>query len=56
MTKGLSEQQLQQIVRRTPMGRLGQPEDLIAAVRFLASPEAAFITGQVLVVDGGLTV
>ncbi len=41
--------------QRTPAGRWGQPQDLAAAVAFLASPEAAFITGQLLVVDGGLT-
>ena len=55
MTHGLDAAQLQQIVRRTPAGRLGEPEDVAAAVRFLASDEAAFITGHVLVVDGGLT-
>ena len=42
-------------LRRTPAGRLGEPSDVAAAVRFLVSDEAAFITGQVLVVDGGLT-
>lgn len=38
-----------------PLGRLGVPEDVAAAVAFLASPDAAWITGQTLVVDGGLT-
>ncbi|HUC06235.1 MAG TPA: 3-oxoacyl-ACP reductase family protein [Acidimicrobiales bacterium] len=55
MSHGLSEAQLGQIERRTPLGRLGDAEDVASAVLFLASPGAAFITGQVLVVDGGLT-
>lgn len=41
--------------RAIPMGRLGQPEDLVGAVMFFASDEAAFVTGQVLSVSGGLT-
>jgi 3-oxoacyl-[acyl-carrier protein] reductase len=55
MSHGLDEAQLGQIERRTPLGRLGNPEDVAGAVQFLVSPEAAFITGHVLVVDGGLT-
>ena len=55
MSHGLDAGQLEQIARRTPLGRLGEPADVAAAVRFLASPEAAFISGHVLVVDGGLT-
>jgi 3-oxoacyl-[acyl-carrier protein] reductase len=55
MTHGLDDDQLNQIARRTPAGRLGRPEDVVAAVRFLVSPEAGFINGHVLVVDGGLT-
>ncbi len=55
MSHGLDEAQLGQISHRTPAGRLGEPEDVAAAVMFLASPEAAFISGHVLVVDGGLT-
>ena len=39
----------------TPLGRLGQPEDMIGAAIFLASPAAAFLTGQILYVDGGFT-
>jgi 3-oxoacyl-[acyl-carrier protein] reductase len=55
MTHNLSDQQRQQIVRRTPLGRLGTPQDVVGAVHFLLSPSAEFITGQVLVVDGGIT-
>jgi NAD(P)-dependent dehydrogenase (short-subunit alcohol dehydrogenase family) len=38
----------------TPLGRLGDPEDVAGAVRFLCSDEASFITGEVLLVSGGL--
>jgi len=55
MTHGLDDDQMDQIVRRTPLGRMGEVHDVAAAVRFLASDEANFITGHVLVVDGGLT-
>ena len=40
--------------RNTPLGRLGTPQDVATAVRFLCSDEAAFMTGEVLLVDGGL--
>jgi 3-oxoacyl-[acyl-carrier protein] reductase len=55
MSHRLDEDQLQQIVRRTPSGRLGESEDVAAAIRFLTSDEASFVTGHVLVIDGGLT-
>jgi 3-oxoacyl-[acyl-carrier protein] reductase len=55
MSHGLSAGQLAQIARRTPMGRLGEPEDVARAVLFLADPGNTYITGQVFVVDGGLT-
>jgi 3-oxoacyl-[acyl-carrier protein] reductase len=55
MSHGLDEAQLQQIVRRTPAGRLGEPDDVARAVQFLTDPRNTYITGHVLVVDGGLT-
>ncbi len=55
MSHGLDDSQLAQIVRRTPAGRLGEPEDIARVVKFLVAPENGYITGQVLVVDGGLT-
>jgi 3-oxoacyl-[acyl-carrier protein] reductase len=42
------------MLQNTPLGRLGEPEDIASAVRFLCSDEASFITGEVLLVDGGL--
>jgi 3-oxoacyl-[acyl-carrier protein] reductase len=56
MTHGLSERQRSQIVNRTPLGRLGTPADVAGPMLFLLSDQAEFITGQVLVVDGGITV
>ncbi len=55
MSHGLDEEQLQQIVRRTPAGRLGEPDDIARAVQFLTDPANDYLTGQVIVVDGGLT-
>lgn len=55
MSHGLDEEQLQQIVRRTPAGRLGDPDDIARACQFLTDPRNTYLTGQVLVVDGGLT-
>ncbi|MCL5678459.1 MAG: SDR family oxidoreductase [Candidatus Thermoplasmatota archaeon] len=46
---------LEVILKRTPAGRLGLPEDVAKAVRFLMSDDASFITGETLVVDGGIT-
>ena len=55
MTTDLSASQRAQVLRRTPLGRLGTPADVLGVARFLLSPAAQFITGQVLTVDGGLT-
>jgi 3-oxoacyl-[acyl-carrier protein] reductase len=54
LTDVLSEEAQQAMLANTPLGRLGDPEDVAGAVRFLCSDEAAFITGEVLLVDGGL--
>lgn len=55
MTKELGEVVMAEVAKRIPAKRVGQPEDVAAAVLFLASPAAAYITGQTLVVDGGMT-
>jgi 3-oxoacyl-[acyl-carrier protein] reductase len=55
MTAALGSDVLEQVKSQTPLGRLGEPLDVADAVLFLASEGAGFITGQVLVVDGGLT-
>jgi len=54
LTDVLPEEATQAMLQSTPLGRLGEPEDVAGAVRFLCSDEAAFITGEVLLVDGGL--
>ena len=53
MVQVLGEETLRELAEQTPLGRLGTPEDIAAAVAFLASDEASFITGQVLTADGG---
>jgi len=55
MSHGLDDAQLNQIVRRTPAGRLGEPDDIARAIHFLVDEDNDWLTGQVLVVDGGLT-
>lgn len=54
LTGKLSEEQQKEIVKSTPLGRMGTPEEVAWAVAFLASERSGFITGQVLTVDGGL--
>ena len=47
---------LERVETRTPLGRIGEPDDIAGIAQFLASPDSAFITGQVLVADGGATI
>jgi 3-oxoacyl-[acyl-carrier protein] reductase len=54
LTDVLPEEARAVMLTNTPLGKLGDPEDVAGAVRFLCSDEASFITGEVLVVDGGL--
>jgi 3-oxoacyl-[acyl-carrier protein] reductase len=54
LTEVLPEEATAAMLQNTPLGRLGDPADVAGAVRFLCSDEASFITGEVLLVDGGL--
>jgi 3-oxoacyl-[acyl-carrier protein] reductase len=54
MTGVLSDEIRQAILQKIPLGKFGQPDDIAAAVAYLASAEAKYITGQVLAVDGGM--
>jgi 3-oxoacyl-[acyl-carrier protein] reductase len=54
LTDVLPEEATAAMLQNTPLARLGEPEDVAGAVRFLCSDEASFITGEVLLVDGGL--
>jgi 3-oxoacyl-[acyl-carrier protein] reductase len=54
LTDVLPDEVQQAILGNTPLARLGRPEDVAGAVRFLCSDEASFITGEVVLVDGGL--
>jgi 3-oxoacyl-[acyl-carrier protein] reductase len=54
MTRALSEEQRSGLLQHIPLGRLGQAEDIAAAVAFLASPSASYITGETLHVNGGM--
>jgi 3-oxoacyl-[acyl-carrier protein] reductase len=55
MTRTLGDAVINDAKKRIPAKRLGTPDDVAAAVLYLASPAAAYVTGQVLVVDGGMT-
>jgi 3-oxoacyl-[acyl-carrier protein] reductase len=54
MTRALSAEQKSALLAQIPLGRLGRPEDVAAAVAYLASPAAAYVTGSVLHVNGGM--
>jgi 3-oxoacyl-[acyl-carrier protein] reductase len=54
LTEVLPEEATAAMLQNTPLGRLGEPTDIAGAVRFLCSDEASFITGEVVLVDGGL--
>jgi 3-oxoacyl-[acyl-carrier protein] reductase len=54
LTQGLPDDLRQFLLTNTPLGRLGEPRDVATAVRFLCSDEAGFVTGEIMLVDGGL--
>jgi len=54
LTQVIADEMRELMLANTPLGRFGTPEDIAGAVRFLCSDEASFITGEVLLVDGGL--
>jgi NAD(P)-dependent dehydrogenase (short-subunit alcohol dehydrogenase family) len=53
LSAALSPERRERVARRSALGRLGLPDDIVGAIDFLASPRAGFITGQVLTIDGG---
>ena len=55
MTNKLDEKQKESLLKNIPLGRMGKPEDIAKVVGFLCGPEADYITGQVIAVDGGMT-
>ncbi len=54
MTQQLSDEAREALLSQVPLGRPGTPQDVAAVVGFLAGPEAAYITGQVINIDGGM--
>ncbi len=54
MTASITEEQTREMLSRIPLGRLGDPEDVAAVIGFLVLPEASYITGQILAVNGGM--
>jgi len=56
LTSTLTDQQREYILNSTPLGRAGSAVEVAAAIVFLCSPEAGYITGQILCVDGGMTI
>ena len=54
MTRGLNDEQRAALMAQIPMGRLGTAADVAAAVLFLVSPQASYITGETLHVNGGM--
>lgn len=56
MTETLAENQMGQIIRRTPVGRLGTGQDVVPLTLYLCGEESSYVTGQTFVVDGGITV
>jgi NAD(P)-dependent dehydrogenase (short-subunit alcohol dehydrogenase family) len=54
MTRSWPKEVIEDLVKKIPLGRLGKPEDVANVAAFLASDEADYITGQVIIVDGGL--
>ena len=55
MNKDLDKKTIKQITNETPLGRMGKPEEVADLVAFLCDDKADFITGQIITIDGGLT-
>jgi 3-oxoacyl-[acyl-carrier protein] reductase len=56
MTNALKEDAKTKLIENIPLGRIGKPDDIAEAVAFLAGDASAYITGQVLCVDGGMAI